>query len=434
VVEIVVQDGVDVGFPSYEKLESYYEGSNRLDALGVSLPPQVRVLEFSVNWCRVAVDAYVNRLDVEGFKITGHESVEEWLRDCWQANNLDSRHVSLHTEALVQSVAYAVVGGADPLTGFPTVSYHTRKEIDAVIDPRTKNVLHAKHNFTVGDEKYRVTYDPERIVAEKQDGEKWVKHSEMANPIGVTPVVAFINRPRVGTTRGVSELQDLMGIVDAAARTLTGGQVAQELLATPQRWVAGISGGEMFDADGNPTSVFKAYMGAILQIENENARLGQFPGADLRNFTDMLWGYARLASSVTGLPAVEFGVNTDNPPSAEGLRASYEVAIKKAERMQAVFGESHERVMHLAYLWAAAEGTLKVPTGSQVPLHRLETLWRDAGTPTLSSIADAVVKMVQGGVIQPPVARMMIPTLTPELRAMADELDTGTPIEERLGL
>ena len=41
------------------KWESYYNGEHRLDAIGVSLPPDVRILEMQVGWPKLAVDVLV---------------------------------------------------------------------------------------------------------------------------------------------------------------------------------------------------------------------------------------------------------------------------------------------------------------------------------------------------------------------------------------
>ena len=42
--------------------EAYYNGERRLAALGVSLPPNVRVLEMPVRWGKLSVDILVEAL------------------------------------------------------------------------------------------------------------------------------------------------------------------------------------------------------------------------------------------------------------------------------------------------------------------------------------------------------------------------------------
>ena len=59
------------------KWESYYNGEHRLDAIGVSLPPDVRVLEMQVGWPKLAVDVLVESLVLDGFSISRHGGQDE---------------------------------------------------------------------------------------------------------------------------------------------------------------------------------------------------------------------------------------------------------------------------------------------------------------------------------------------------------------------
>ena len=56
------------------ELEAYFNGEKRLAALGVSLPPQMRVLEMVSGWPRLVVEALVERLTVEGFYLASDEA------------------------------------------------------------------------------------------------------------------------------------------------------------------------------------------------------------------------------------------------------------------------------------------------------------------------------------------------------------------------
>ena len=57
-----------------EDYEAYYEGRRRLDAIGVSLPSNVRVLEMPVRWPKLTVDVLVRSLVLEGFTMAGVRS------------------------------------------------------------------------------------------------------------------------------------------------------------------------------------------------------------------------------------------------------------------------------------------------------------------------------------------------------------------------
>jgi hypothetical protein len=86
-------------------------------------------------------------------------------------------------------------------------------------------------------------------------------------PLGAVPVVPLINRGRLTQRDGVSEIADVMPLTDAAARALTNAQVATEVAAIPQRWVAGMSKGDFADQNGNPLPAWQAYFGAVWATE-----------------------------------------------------------------------------------------------------------------------------------------------------------------------
>jgi len=92
---------------------------------------------------------------------------------------------------------------------------------------------------------------------------------------------------------------------------------------------------------------------------------------------------------VSGLPIEYFGLNTQNAPSAEGQRAGETRLIKKAERKQTSFGNSWEAVQRLVIRFRDGDWDQDA--------RRMETLWRDAGTPTQAQVTDAIVKEYQVG-------------------------------------
>ena len=88
-----------------------YDGTYRLNSVGVSIPARVRALEMNVNWDRLTVDSMAEVLTVEGFE--GADTDTDLLRgvwDVWQRSDMRSRSHLAHTEALTQGVAYAIVG------------------------------------------------------------------------------------------------------------------------------------------------------------------------------------------------------------------------------------------------------------------------------------------------------------------------------------
>src|SRR5687768_14397600 len=122
--------------PGIRKREAYYEGKLRLEALGLSLPPELRVLQTVVNWCFLVIEVMEERLDVEGFRLAGTDLLDERLWAWWQANNLDEESILGHTEALTQGRAYAVVGSNEDDVSTPLITVEEAASMAHEIDPR----------------------------------------------------------------------------------------------------------------------------------------------------------------------------------------------------------------------------------------------------------------------------------------------------------
>jgi hypothetical protein len=92
-----------------------------------------------------------------------------------------------------------------------------------------------------------------------------------------------------------------------------------------------------------------------------------------------------------GLPPHMLGYTSDNPASADAIRSSEAMLVKKAERRTKRFGSAWQQAMRLA-LWVR-DGEPPDKT------RRIETVWRNPATPTLAAQTDAAVKLVQAGII-----------------------------------
>jgi hypothetical protein len=127
------------------------------------------------------------------------------------------------------------------------------------------------------------------------------------------------------------------------------------------------------DADGNVPTV------------------GQFQAYDPSVYTKVIDMYAKIMSSITGLPPHVLGYTTDNPASADAIRST-EMRLKlKADRKTRMFGESWRDVMKLALL--IRDGS--VPDNADA----ISTVWADTATPTPAATTDSIFKQVQGGII-----------------------------------
>lgn len=393
----------------YDRLEAYFEGRKRLDALGVSLPPEVRVLELIVNWPRLVVNSIEERLDIEGFRLAGNESTDDQLWSWWQTNNLDAESSVVHTEALYQKRAFTIVGPGRE--GQPAITTHSRKGMALEADPLSRDTVQAMRLYQDPDgTDCAAHYTPEANLYYKKGSFGW-KLAEKIKGNGTVPVTQFTNQERLSLRYGESEMQDVIGMTDACCRTLTGLQVSQELVALPGQYVAGATAEDFQDRDGNPVPRWQAYIGYLKLFENENAKVGQIPGADLRQFIEVVKLYSQIVAGLAALPPHFVGLTTDNPASAEAITANTERLVKRCERKQRSFGASWERTMRCAMRQAGMDAS---------PAMRLEAVWRDAATPTLASKTDAAVKLFESGLLPADMALELIGFSAEQRKRAAD--------------
>jgi hypothetical protein len=380
--------------PLTRELNDYYEGDHRLKMLGLAVPPELEMFNVPLAWPRLTVDALEQRLDVTGFRFP-EQPADSYLWENWQFNNMDERQTFVHTDALALGRSYVCVGTNPEDAEHPIVTVESPQEMYAARDPRTHRVtaalrLYGGNPIIPGQDDRATLYLPNVTRWLIMDNGRWVDEVDPdVHNLGSPPVVPFVNRYRatrrtVSVVEGVSEMWDVIPIADSAARAITNAQLAQETHAVPQRGVLGATKGDFVDSNGQPLSTWDAYFGGVWAMGNPNAKTFQFDSSDMSNFETIVNMYARVAAGVTSLPIEYFGLNTQNAPSAEGQRAGEFKLIKKAERRQVSFGHSWESVQRLV---------LRFRDGVWDPDARsMESVWRDAGTPTLGMVADAVVK------------------------------------------
>jgi hypothetical protein len=384
-------------------LDAYYEGTQRIEQIGLAVPPELERFLVIVNWPRIAVDSVEERLDVEGFRLPDVGEADDDLWAVWQANGLDEESQLAHQDALALRRSYVCIGAGDAGPdveddsrdrSVPLVTVESPFEMIHEIDPRTRLPRAVAKVYRDGQDKLGTLYLPDvTIWLEWGTGplRGWGEVDRDEHGLGVVPVVPLVNRARTAQRYGVSEMSDVILLADAAARALTDAQVATEVMAIPQRWAAGMKKDDFIDTDGKALTTWEAYFGAVWSSQDAQAKFGQFSAADLSNFKTIVDHYATLVAGVTGLPMRYLGSNTANPPSADAIRADEARLVKRAERRQRAWGGSWERVMRIVK---------RIQDGEWNPeLARMETLWRDASTPTQAQTADAVQKKFSVGLL-----------------------------------
>ncbi|MGW5582868.1 phage portal protein [Streptomyces sp. NPDC003857] len=395
----------DKELPELKRLNSYYEGRQPLSYMAPELQAELQetVRQVVINWPRLVVDSVEERLDVEGFRLPGQAESDAELWRIWQANYMDEQSQQGHLDALVMGRAYVMIGARENDPATPLITVESPLDVFAEFDPQTREVRAAVKRWREdGDDGKKVDhatlYLPAATVWWVKEAGEWIEDPERErddHEIDEVMVEVLANRPRLKCPNGVSELMDVIPLSDAACKIATDMMVSAEYHATPRRVAFGFGEEDFVDADGRRVSAFSRIIGRMWATEKNRKEDGadviQFQEASLSNFHETIKQLAMLVASLAGMPPHFMGQSTTNPPTADGIRSAESRLVKRAERRQRGNGGTWERVQRKV---------LRLKDGDWSPDSRsLETIWRDASTPTVAQSADAAVKKFQAGIV-----------------------------------
>jgi len=380
----------------------FYTGARRPDAIGVSVPPQMRRLLAAVGYPRLYVDALAERLEIEGFRLGTDES-DSTLWDWFKMNDLDVESTLGHTDAFVYGTSYITVTaphphdpGVDPKV--PVIRVEPPTALYAKIDPYSRQVTSAVRFITNENMETRTAtvYLKDRTVTWVSEHQgQWKTVSSIRHGLGMVPVIPLANRTSLEQLHGMSQITpELRSLTDDASRITMCMSATAEMMAMPQRVLFGVSADDLGIQQsplGDGKAHFDALTARILAFEDPDAKATQFTAAELMNFVNVLRELAKQAAAITGLPPQYLSSSNDSPASAEAIKASESRLVKTVESKSRVFGAAWEQAMRVA--WKVMNPDEQLPA----EFYRLDTVWRDPSTPTYASKADAVTKLYANG-------------------------------------
>ena len=175
-----------------------------------------------------------------------------------------------------------------------------------------------------------------------------------------------------------------------AKRTLERADVTAEFYSFPQKYVVGLS------QDAEPLDKWKATVSSMLQFtkddEGDSPKLGQFSQPSMSPFTEQLRTLASGFAGETGLTLDDLGFITDNPSSAEAIKASHETLRITARKAQRCFGSGF---LNVGYVARCLEDEYPYLRNQ---FYEIKPSWYPVFEPdvtTLSGIGDASIKINQ---------------------------------------
>jgi hypothetical protein len=354
-----------------------------------------RLLKLSKsNYMGLVVDAMVERMQVEGFRIGGQRDADKNTWKIWQENNLDAASDQVFLEAAIGGCSFFLVAPAAD-GGTPQIFAEHPTQAIVEYEPGSGRRRRAAGLKVWLDEwtasqmatlylpnavyKYRA---PQSIIGgtveprwERREvrGERW----PAPNALGAVPLIEIANNPRL-LSGGVSEIADVIVVQDRINKTLADRLMTQDFGAFPQKWAKGFPSE---DRDGNPTKI-DVGRNRMVTSDAPETQFGQWDSAPLDPYSGAKREDVKDIASRTRTPA-QYLLGEMSNVNGETLKASESGLVSKVRQRNRTVGDGLEDTM------AAARRTAGLATDREI----IETIWRNPEFRTEGELVDALTKM-----------------------------------------
>ncbi|MCD8207092.1 MAG: phage portal protein [Bacteroidales bacterium] len=307
----------------------YYDAKNRVQDFAISTPPKLRQYQTVLGWCGKAVDSMADRLLFREFEGDYFD-----LNGIFAQNNPDLFFDNAIQSALISSCSFAYIYKGED--GFPKIQVVNGSNATGIIDPVT-NLLTEGFAVLERDDTMAVKTAAYFTPDETQILQPGLETQSIPNPTGQCLLVPIIFRPSADRPFGHSRIsRSCMDIVQGAMRTVKRGEIASEFYSFPQKYITGL------DQDAEKVDKWAATMSAMMAFtkdeDGDHPILGQFQQQSMTPHLDQLRSFAALFAGETGLTIDDLGFVTENPSSAEAIKASHENLRLTARKAQRTFG------------------------------------------------------------------------------------------------
>ena len=360
----------------------YYDMKYQEPHTSFTMPPQIRDrFKSTVGWTSKAVDALADRLSFRDFDNDNFN-----INKIFQMNNPDTLFDSAILSALIASCAFVYIIDDEE---FPKLQVIEASNATGKIDPITgllEEGYAVLERDIYGNAKVEAYFEPFKTTIITDGNAVEYPHTAPA-PL----LVPIIHRPdavrpfgRSRITRGAIYWQSY------AKRTLERSDVTAEFYSFPQKYAVGTSD------EAEPLDGWRASISAMLEItKDENGdkpTLGQFSAPSMQPFMEQLRIAASGFAGETGLTMDDLGFVTDNPSSAEAIKASHETLRITARKAQRNFGSGF---LNVGFLSACLRDGV---TYKRNQFTETKAKWEPIFEPDLSALStagDGIIKINQ---------------------------------------
>lgn len=389
---------------SFAVFDDYYCGNHPLPWLAEQAQDDFRrILKMTrSNYMGLVVDAMVERMTVEGFRVAGEVDADADMWRIWQANRLDGYFDQALLESAIGGQSFMLVApnAADVKTPHVWVEHPTQAIV--AYEPGTNRRVRAAglklwrddwtgrlcatlylpesiHKFeSEGTSSTAVASDKIRWRPRVVIGEEW----PAGNPLGVVPLHEIANNPRL-LSGGVSEIHDVIDVQDRINKTVADRLMTQDFGAFPQKWS---SGWPETDGNGQPSRKINVGRDRMVTTDVAETKFGQWDAAPLDPYSAAKREDVKDVASRTRTPA-QYLLGEMSNVNGETLKASESGLVSKVRQRGRTTGEDLEDVQQ----------TVRRAAGLP-PAVSIETIWKNPEFRTEGELVDGLVKMSTLGV------------------------------------
>lgn len=361
----------------------HYDMKNKVMDFGISTPPELRNWMGVLGWCGRAVDSLADRLVFREF-----DNDVFGMNDIFAANNQDILIDSAILGALISSCDFIYIAADE--SGFPQMRVIDGRHATGIMDPITNMLKEGYAVLEYDDNNIPIT-EAYFIPGLTQIYQKGVCVSNVKNAAPYPLLVPIVYRPDATRPFGHSRIsRACMNIVGSAVRTAKRSEIAAEFYSYPQKYVLGMS------EDAEQWDKWLVTMSSMLRIDKDedgdHPVVGQFQQQSMAPHMEQLRMFAGLFAGETGLTLDDLGFPSQNPSSAEAIKASHETLRLTARKAQRTFGSG---LLNAGYLAACVRDDypyLRKQVAQTMP--KWEPIF-EPDAAALSTVGDGAIKINQ---------------------------------------
>lgn len=315
----------------------YYEMKNNAQDFSSLAPEKFKGLKETVGWCAKAVDSLADRLQFDEF-----QNDEFDLSEIFLSNNQDILIDSAVLSALISACSFVYIREDN---GYPRLQVIDGSNATGIIDPVT-NLLTEGYAVLERDSMGVVKTEAYFMAGMTEIYFHGVLVQRIPNAAPYALLVPIIYRPDAKRPFGHSRIsRACIAYTQTALRTIKRSEVSAEFYSFPQKYVLGLSEDAEFN---NRLAAISSFLNFTKDGDGDHPIVGQFQQQSMTPYTEQLRTLASLFAGETGLTLDDLGFATENPSSAEAIKAGHENLRLTARKAQRTFGTGLLNVGYLA--------------------------------------------------------------------------------------